>query len=190
MLCQSQSNVRAAAPARAPANRIFGGGDERRPKSDKWGAKTAERQQLDPKDFELAKAIRSEVFGYVTRGALLAVTPVLGFIGFVLWGYIEWRLPQIAGGVPKNAVVAFAQGSCPEGWTYFVRARSHVIVGSEPDSESPNDTYQLLDHSGELAEYVFTKAVPREGRQLAANELPVKVPGFLALTYCDKRNER
>jgi hypothetical protein len=121
--------------------------DDRNPTN--GGAKTAERQQLDPKDFELAKAIRSEVFGYVTRGALLAVTPVLGFIGFVLWGYIEWRLPQIAGGVPKNAVVAFAQGSCPEGWTYFVRARSHVIVGSEPDSESPNDTYQLLDHSGE-----------------------------------------
>jgi hypothetical protein len=108
MLCQSQSNVCAAASARAPASRIFGGGDERRSKSEKWGANTAERQQLDPKDFELAKAIRSEVVGYVTRGALLAVTPVLAFIGFVLWGYIEWRLPQIAGGVPKNAVVAFA----------------------------------------------------------------------------------
>lgn len=47
--------------------------DDRNPTN--GGAKTAERQQLDPKDFELAKAIRSEVFGYVKRGALLAVTP-------------------------------------------------------------------------------------------------------------------
>jgi hypothetical protein len=157
-------------------------------------AKTEGRQQLDPQDFELAKAIRSEVVGYVFKGGLIALTPVLGFLGVAIWGYIEWRLPQLAGGVPRGAVVAFAQ-SCPpkeQGWAELARARSHVIVGSVPDTEVTDGTYpkhlHAMDERGEFAEYVFTKAPPRESRQLAANELPVNVPALLALTYCEKTN--
>ena len=145
---------------------------------------------------ELDTAIRSQMAGYF-RKAVFIMGPVilaaLGGLGAMCWAYIEWRLPQMAGGVPKGAIVAFAQAGCPakEGWTDFVRARSRIVVGSIPDTENPNDTYprrlQLLEQSGELAEYVFVKATPHENRQLAVNEIPVKLPGLIALTYCEKQ---
>jgi hypothetical protein len=55
------------------------------------GAKIAGGRGLSGSGMRSAVASRSEVIGWVKKGALLAVTPPLGFIGFVLWGYTEWR---------------------------------------------------------------------------------------------------
>jgi hypothetical protein len=154
----------------------------------------ADGEQPTPTQQQLDKAIRSEVFSYSKKAAFIlvpAVLAALGGLGTVCWAYIEWRLPQMAGGVPKGAVMAFLE-DCPakEGWKEFNRGGSRVIVGSIPDTENSRDTYpkrfHRLEESGELSEYVLVKAPPREGRKLEANELPVKLPGFIALTYCQK----
>jgi hypothetical protein len=161
-------------------------------KEGSMGDPTDAKQEGVGKGYELAKAVRSEFAGYLAKGIVALALGLLSFVVLGYVGYVEWRIRQIAGGVPKGAILTFANtdGGCPEGWTYFARARSRVIVGSEPNTEVSSDTYprrlQVLEQSGELAEYVFTKAAPREGRQLAANEIPVRVPGFLALTYCMK----
>ena len=161
-------------------------GDKREPAGGK---------QSDPAPQGLDTAIRSQMEGYAKK-ALFIFGPIilaaLGGLGAMCLAYIEWRLPQMAGGVPKGAIVAFMQGDCPtkEGWRDFVRARSRIIVGSIPDTENVNESYprrlQVLEQSGELTEYVLTKAIPHENRQLGANEFPVRLPGLIALTYCEK----
>jgi hypothetical protein len=80
--------------------------------------------------YELAKAIRSEVFGIVGKAAIGAVVLLLGSLGAILWGYFEWRLPQIAGGVPKGAVLAISTETCPKGWERLNGSGMRVIVGA------------------------------------------------------------
>ncbi len=155
----------------------------------------ASGKKANPVPQGLDAAVRSQMVGYF-RKALYLMGPLilagLTGLGAMCWAYIEWRLPQIAGGVPKGAIVAFVQGNCPakEGWTDFVRARSRVVIGSIPDTEDSGDAYprrlQVLEQSGEMAEYVLTRATPHDSRQLAADELHVRVPGIIALTYCEK----
>ncbi|MGO8913407.1 MAG: hypothetical protein ACLQDM_29345 [Bradyrhizobium sp.] len=101
-------------------------------------------KKANPAPQGLDEAVRSQMVGYF-RKALYLMGPLilagLGGLGAMCWAYIEWRLPQIAGGVPKGAIVAFVQGSCPakEGWNDFVRARSRIVVGSIPDTEDSGD---------------------------------------------------
>ena len=100
----------------------------------------ASGKKANPVPQGLDAAVRSQMVGYF-RKALYLMGPLilagLTGLGAMCWAYIEWRLPQIAGGVPKGAIVAFVQGNCPakEGWTDFVRARSRVVIGSIPDTE-------------------------------------------------------
>jgi hypothetical protein len=157
------------------------------------GANTAE-PALHLTDFEIAKAIRSEMLGYLTKAAFVSATVILGTLSAVVWAYVEWRLPQIAGGVPKGAVLAFAEESCPEGWVNFQRGEMRVIVGALPntvnaDNASPRRLY-YGEQRGDYAEYILTKAPPRESRPISENERPVMMPGVLALTYCEKMHER
>lgn len=114
------------------------------------GRRPAAEKGLSIEDFELAKQIRGELVGYLFKVSLAAGGLVLAALGSVIWLYIEWRLPQIAGGVPKNAVMAFAQeGGCPEGWTDFARARMRMIVGAEPDGANSDRTSPRPLYSGE-----------------------------------------
>jgi hypothetical protein len=150
--------------------------------------------QVHLQDFELAKAIRGEMAGYIVKAAVISATAVLGTLGAALWTYFEWRLPQIAGGVPKGAVLAFADERCPEGWENFERGKMRAIIGAVPNAQNIDNAHPRPLHFGEQrgehAEYLLTKAPPREGRQSSENERLVVVPGFLALTYCEKIHER
>jgi hypothetical protein len=149
--------------------------------------------QLQSQEFELAKAIRREIAGYIGKAAIVSVAAVLTTLGAVVWAYVEWRLPQIAGGVPKGAILAFAD-SCPNGWVNFDRGKMRAIIGAVPDAQNTDNIHPRPLHSGEqrgeYAEYLLTGALPRESRQLGENEHVVVMPGFLALAYCEKMHER
>jgi hypothetical protein len=147
--------------------------------------------QVFEQGYELAKAIRSEVFGIVGKAAVGAVVLLLGSLGAILWGYFEWRLPQIAGGVPKNAVMAFSKETCPEGWERLKGSGMRVIVGAtekKDDEEAHPRRLHFNEQRGSFEEYLFTKA-HHDGAPLGENERRVVLPGLLALTYCEKMHE-
>jgi hypothetical protein len=153
---------------------------------------TSATPQVFEQGYELAKAIRSEVFGIVGKAAIGAVVLLLGSLGAILWGYFEWRLPQIAGGVPKGAVLAFSTETCPKGWERLNGGGMRVIVGAtEKKDESEEARPRRLhfnEQRGAFEEYLFTKA-HHDGAPLGENERRVVIPGLLALTYCEKMHE-
>ena len=147
--------------------------------------------QVFEQGYELAKAIRSEVFGIVGKAAIGAVVLLLGSLGAILWGYFEWRLPQIAGGVPKNAVVAFSTETCPAGWERLKGSGMRVIVGAtekKDDEEARPRRLYFNEQRGAFEEYLFTKA-HHDAQPPGENERRVVIPGLLALTYCEKMHE-
>ena len=148
--------------------------------------------QMYEEGFELAKAIRSELFGYLGKAAVALIVLLLGFVGAVLLAYVEWRLPKIAGGVPKGAVLAFNNDSCPDGWLPLKGGGMRVIVGATPNTDSTDNAHPRRLHfneqRGAYDEYFLVK-MPHEGRPLGENEQHVFVPGLIALTYCEKTHE-
>jgi hypothetical protein len=147
--------------------------------------------QVFEEGFELAKAIRGELFGYLGKAAVGLLVLVAGFIGTVLWAYLEWRLPKIAGGVPKGAVLAFNTEICPDGWERLKGGGMRVIVGATETDDADNTRPRRLhfhEQRGAYSEYVFVKA-PHDGKPAGDNEQHVAVPGLFALTYCEKTHE-
>src|SRR6516225_717681 len=79
--------------------------------------------ELSQRSFEIAQKIRREGFDYLVKGGIYVGIALLSALVPIIWAYIEWRLPKIAGGVSKGAIVAFME--CPEeGWKAYDRARS------------------------------------------------------------------
>lgn len=105
------------------------------------GPETRTTPQVYEEGFELAKAIRRELFGYVGKAAAWVAVAFFGFVGAVLWGYIEWRLPQIAGAVPKNGVLAFHTEDCPKRWEPLKGGAMRVIVGAAAKAENNDDIH-------------------------------------------------
>jgi hypothetical protein len=147
---------------------------------------------LRRQDFERAKAIRSEIFGYVSKAAIGGVALIVAALGTIIWGYIEWRIPQIAGGVPKGAVMAFDQKNCPAGWEHFEGGDMRAIVGAVSDAGDTDGAYPRRLHfneqRGAYAAYLLTKG-HRESGQPNENEQLVVLPGLVALTLCEKARE-
>jgi hypothetical protein len=148
--------------------------------------------QVYEEGFELAKAIRSELFSYVGKAAIAVLVLLLSFLGAIVWGYFEWRLPQIAGGVPKSAVVAFHTENCPEGWQRLNGSGMRVIVGATAKTDDNDDArprrLSFNEQRGAYEEYLFVKA-RHDGGPAGENERRVVIPGLLALTYCEKMRE-
>jgi hypothetical protein len=148
--------------------------------------------QLYEEGYELAKAIRSELFSYVGKAAIAAVVLLLGSLAAIVWGYFEWRLPQIAGGVPKGAVLAFSTETCPTGWERLKGSGMRVIVGAtaktDENEEARPRRLHFNEQRGAFEEFLFVKA-HHDGAPLGENERRVVIPGMLALTYCEKLHE-
>jgi hypothetical protein len=140
--------------------------------------------------FELAKEIRSELFGYIGKAAVAGVALFIGTIATILWAYFEWRLPQIAGGVPKNAVLIFNKEHCPTGWQPLDGSEMRVIaVAAQRKDGDENKHPRPLYFNGSTrhayGEYRLVKA-PSDVRLLREDEEHVIVPGLLALNFCEK----
>lgn len=145
--------------------------------------------QLYEEGFELAKAIRGELFSYVGKISIAALVLVVGSVGTAAWAYFEWRLPQIAGGVPKDAVLAFNKPNCPDGWKRLENNDMRAIVVAAPHKEGDQNAHpRPLNFNGTTrhvyGEYRLVK-VPN-GEQIGENEERVVIPGLLALTFCVK----
>ena len=67
----------------------------------------------------------------------------------IIWGYVEWRIPQIAGGVPKGAVLAFDQRNCPAGWGHFEGGDMRVIVGAVSNTGDTDSAFPRHLHFNE-----------------------------------------
>jgi len=169
---------------------------ERTMGDDRSGEGDSSANHTDPalrrQGFELAKAIRSEIFGYISKAAIGGVVLILAALGTIIWGYVEWRIPQIAGGVPKGAVLAFDQRNCPAGWEHFEGGDMRAIVGAvsntgDTDSALPRHLH-FNEQRGAYAAYLLTKAL-RESGQPNESEQRVFVPGLVALTFCEKTHE-
>jgi len=118
--------------------------------------------------------------------------------------------PNVAGAIPRNAVMAFNASSCPNGWLPFVPANRRFIVGTEAGTYNLGDT--------EAAFGIATQADAEE-ITLTANKTPFQIsttneinpaslvavgagvpfatggpptesfdnrPPFIALLYCEK----
>lgn len=156
------------------------------------GPETRTTPQVYEEGFELAKAIRRELFGYVGKAAAWVAVAFFGFVGAVLWGYIEWRLPQIAGAVPKNGVLAFHTEDCPKRWEPLKGGAMRVIVGAAAKAENNDDIHprQLYfnEQRGGFEEYLLLRA-HHDDPPLRENERHVIIPGLIALTYCEKMHD-
>jgi len=78
------------------------------------------------------------------RFAQWAAVAILGLAGFALlgwWFYIQPRLVDLVGGVPKNGVVAFdASDGCPANWSPFAEASGRFIIGADDGTYSYRST--------------------------------------------------
>jgi hypothetical protein len=138
---------------------------------------------------DFVKAVRGEAFSYIVKAVVTGSVAALCFALFAAWTYVEWRLKQMAGGVPNNAVVIFNKPDCPTGWKPPDGDDMRTIVVAAPRKAGDDDAHPKPLHfnqqRGGYIEYRLMKA-PGDVRQLAENEDRVVVPGLLALTYCEK----
>jgi hypothetical protein len=146
---------------------------------------------------ELVSSIRKEAVGYIAKAAIATAAGIIGIAGLGLWLYVKNWLPDVVGGVPRGAVVAFDRDDlgndrCPRGWTSFLEARGRTIVGAGNPETAPGKMaydetgrqlrgYVLRQHGGEqLLARVEEDRTPR-GALPHANMIP-----YIALYYCKK----
>jgi hypothetical protein len=145
----------------------------------------------------LATAIKREAIGYVAKAVIATAAGIIGVAGLGLWIYAKQFLPEIAGGVPHGAVMAFdrddlTDSSCPPGWRPFLEARARTIIGAGDPALAPGDN--AVDDSGKkLLGYVLRQhggyqrfiGGPDRGELLPVRPIADLVP-FIALYYCKK----
>jgi hypothetical protein len=124
----------------------------------------------NPTSEALAAAIKREAPGYVAKAVITTAAGVMGIAGLGLWIYVKQFLPQLAGGVPPGAVMAFDLPSgCPAGWKVFEAAISRTIVGATlGQAASPNH-----DENGKLlSSRLYRKDGGEERHTLTVDEMP------------------
>lgn len=104
---------------------------------------------------ELKDEIRSQAKKMAAKWTIMGVIALLGLTATGWWLVLKPKIIEIVSGVPKNAVVAFADESlnpekCPKGWSSYKMARSRVIVGIG-DPRSTRDG--KLDAEAELRKF-------------------------------------
>jgi hypothetical protein len=103
--------------------------------------------------YVLAAAVRKELCLITTAG--VCIVGIATATRTVVWCYLEHRIPQIAHGVPGDAIMAFDR-ECPEGSEVFSEATSRVIVGYGT-FKNLSDRYSHDQHSDPLAERSLLK---------------------------------
>jgi hypothetical protein len=77
------------------------------------------------------KAVKDEFSKYVAKVIITTAAGAIGLAGLGLWLYVKTILPDIAGGVPSGAVMAFdLPKGCPTGWTTFEQAAGRTVIGT------------------------------------------------------------
>lgn len=146
---------------------------------------------------EVAGAVRKEAVGYVAKAVIATAVGIIGVAGLGLWLYAKTVLPELVGGVPRGAVLAFdrddlSENKCPPTWTPFLEARGRTIVGAGNPENGPgkmayDETGRMLkgfvlrQHGGEQVLVDVPGSLVPRGGQPHTNLTP-----YVALYYCKK----
>jgi hypothetical protein len=145
---------------------------------------------------EIGTAIKKEAVGYVAKAVVVTAAGVIGIAGLGLWIYVKQFLPEVAGGVPRGAVVAFdrddlGEDKCPSGWAPFLEARARTIVGAGnpqhtsgmgiDDHQRPLQSHFLRERGGEQVAIQAQQFAVMSAAQPHNNLVP-----YIALYYCKK----
>src|SRR4051812_47573855 len=77
------------------------------------------------------KALKDDFSKYVAKVIIATVAGAIGLAGLGLWLYVKTILPDIVGGVPPGAVMAFdLPAGCPAGWSAFEHAAGRAVIGT------------------------------------------------------------
>jgi hypothetical protein len=138
---------------------------------------------------QFIKGFRSETSSYVRKWVITGLAGAVCLTVFAAWSYWEFRIKQMLGGVPKDAVLIFYKPECPEGWKRLENYDNREIVVAAPPKPSDKDAHpRPLTFNGTsrhvYGEYRLIKEP--SGGPIADNEERVTVPGLLALTFCVK----
>jgi hypothetical protein len=122
-------------------------------------------------------AFKTEVSSYLAKVIVAAAAGIIGIAGLGIWIYVKTPLPDIAGGVPQGAVMAFdLPGGCPAAWSPFDRGISRTIVGASSvhTSDDPNE-----DKNGQrLSAHPYQSDGGEERHSLKLDEMPTHDQGF------------
>lgn len=109
--------------------------------------------------------------------------------------FIRVRATTILGiGIPRNAVMAFDQAACPDGWVEFTPARERVIIGANPPTYPRGDTSDNntigLSNLGTDTIIKDLSALPNGGSNIVlsvgAATINNNMQPHIALLYCKK----
>jgi hypothetical protein len=111
----------------------------------------------------LATAIKREAMSYVAKTVIATAVGIIGIAALGLWIYVKQFLPQLAGGVPPGAVMAFDLPSgCPAGWGVFEEASGRTIVGATRGQSPPPNH----DQNGQTLSFRTYRTTAGEERHL------------------------
>jgi len=104
-------------------------------------------------------AIRSEANAYVAKVVIVTAAGIVALAGFGLWIYVKTILPDVVGGVPRGAVMAFDRddldvSKCPPGWSPFTLARGRAVIGAGQGDQLTNRPFRKAEG---LEEYPLTQ---------------------------------
>jgi hypothetical protein len=122
-------------------------------------------------------AFKAEVSSYLAKTMIAAIAGIIGLAALGLWIYVKTLLPDLVGGVPPGAIMAFdLPGGCPAGWSRFDRGTSRFIVGATEANFSEvrnadKNNQRLSAHS-----YGFTGG--EEQHALTIDEMPAHDHGL------------
>jgi hypothetical protein len=126
---------------------------------------------------EVIAQIRKEATSQAAKYAVIAFIALAGIAASGWWFYLETKIDQYitkrVAGVPSSAVVAFdSPNGCPDGWDYFDRGVSRVIVGAyPPGANAPRDP-PLDKNRQPLTKRFYQSDSGQESHTLRLEELP------------------
>ncbi len=142
----------------------------------------------EPASERLTTAIQNEATGYVAKAVIATAVGIIGIAGLGLWIYVKQFLPDLVGGVPQGAVMAFdLPNGCPHGWSMFERGLSRTIIGAALANTSTIPNVDANDQP--LRPHPYQSTGGEEKHTLTVAEIPSHDHGFQILQHSEYLRE-